>query len=389
MRISVWLGLLVTSFTFSTACGGGGSDGDKPDAMPDALTLTCDARYTSLCANLDTAMEKSFLVAGEINTDTGADCAKYPFVAIDSPYCVVLGANITVAAGVTLRAIGSRPLVLLSSGNITVDGTIDVSSRRATRDAVPVAETVGAAGNYSMCSAFRRQVDSSVDGGAGGAGGTFGGTGGGGGDGNYDIINARAQGGLAPENPDTFPETMLRGGCRAQNGGNAGPTATNGGKGGPGGGVVVLSAKLGIVVNGAIAANGAGGMGGGAQAGGGGGGSGGLIILQGATVRRAGKLTANGGGGGEGGAIDVGEVIGADGSDGAVNGSPAPGGNSAIPPSRGGEGGARGAPGGDAGTFSDDAGAGGGGAVGFIRIVGATSAAGGSLESPAATFVAN
>jgi hypothetical protein len=388
MRISVWLGFLVTSFSLSTACGGGG-EGDKPDAMPVALTLTCDTRYTSLCANLDTALERSFLVDGEINTDTSMDCAKFPFVAVDSPYCLILGSNINVAAGVTLRAVGSRPLVLLASGNISVDGTIDVSSRRATRDAVPVAESIGAAGNHSMCSAFRRQVDSSVDGGAGGAGGTFGGTGGGGGDGNYDIIPARAQGGLAPLEPDMFPEAALRGGCRAQNGGNAGPTATNGGRGGPGGGIVVLMAKLGIVVNGAIAANGGGGMGGGAQAGGGGGGSGGLIILQGATVRRAGKLTANGGGGGEGGAIDIGEVIGADGSDGGINASPATGGNSNLPPSRGGDGGARGAPGGDAGTFSNDAGAGGGGAVGFIRVIGLTSAAGTALESPAATFVTN
>jgi hypothetical protein len=30
-----------------------------PDAMPNALTLTCDARYTSLCANLDTATESA------------------------------------------------------------------------------------------------------------------------------------------------------------------------------------------------------------------------------------------------------------------------------------------------------------------------------------------
>jgi hypothetical protein len=390
MRISVWLGFFVTSFTLSTACGFGSSSDDKPDAMPDALTLTCDARYTSLCANLDTAMERSFLVSGEINTDTGTECAKFPFVATDSPNCVILGSNITVAAGVTLRATGSRPLVLLASGNIQIDGTIDVSSRRAVRDPVtPVAESVGAAGDYGMCSAFRRLVDSREEGGGGGAGGTFGGTGGGGGDGNYDVINARAQGGLAPMEPDAFPETTLRGGCRAQNGGNAGATATNGGKGGPGGGIVVLISKMGILVNGVIAANGGGGMGGGAQAGGGGGGSGGLIVLQGATVRRAGKLTANGGGGGEGGAIGIGEIIGADGADGSVSSNPAPGGNSADSPSRGGDGGARGAPGGDLGTFSDEAGGAGGGGVGFIRIIGATSAAAGSLESPTASLLAN
>lgn len=393
MRISVWLGFLASSFSLSTtACSFGGGSDDKPDAMPEPLPLTCDGRYTNLCTNTDMAMERTFGISADINTDSSPECAKFPYVAQDSPYCVILGSTITVPAGIVLRATGSRPLVFFSPGPITIDGTVDVSSQRATRATPPVAEIVGAGGNSAMCSMFRRAVDSSVDGGGGGAGGTFGGTGGGGGDGNYDIVAARAQGGLAPMEPDAFPDGLLRGGCRGQNGGNNGPAGTNGGKGGAGGGVVAVISSMGIVVNGVIAANGAGGTGGGVQAGGGGGGSGGLIILRGTAVRRAGQITANGGGGGEGGIIspiDATDVIGADGADGAVAITRAPGGNDALPPSRGGEGGARGSAGGDIGSPSDESGGGGGGGVGFIQITGNTSAAGGSFESPAPIIVTN
>ena len=390
MRRSVRSGFITSSLTvfpfLLTACGGGGDD-PMPDAMePDAPPPPCEFRYADVCVSLDLAMDRVFAVSGEINTDTSTDCAVYPAVIKNAPYCIIAGASINVATGVTLRATGSRPLVLAATGNITIDGIVDVSSRRATRAPDSLPEYVGAAGNSMMCTPFRRNVDSSVDGGAGGAGGTFGGTGGGGGDGNYDVINARSQGGLAPMIPDELPMTALRSGCRAQNGGGNGPAATNGGRGGPGAGIVYVVSKMGIVVNGNIAANGGGGMGGGAQAGGGGGGSGGLIVLEAATIRRNGKLTANGGGGGEGGAIDVGEVIGADGTDGAIAVTPAPGGNSTIPASKGGDGGYRNAPGGDAGTFSDDAGAGGGGGVGFIRIHGATSASASAAESPTARF---
>ena len=387
------LSLLSAPLVFSGACSfPRPEEGSQPDAMQAPLPLTCDGRYSDLCVNLDLASTRDFLRSTELDTDSSADCARFPFVAPASRYCVIIGSTITVAAGVTIRAIGSRPLVFFSPGAITIDGTIDVSSQRATRAIPPVAEIVGAGGNSAMCSMFRRAVDSSVDGGGGGAGGAGGGTGGGGGDGNYDVLAARAQGGLAPMEPDAFPDGVLRGGCRGQNGGNAGPAATNGGTGGAGGGVVAVISSMDIVVNGVIAANGAGGTGGGRQAGGGGGGSGGLIILRGTAVRRAGQITANGGGGGEGGIIspiDATDVIGADGADGAVAITRAPGGNDALPPSRGGEGGARGSAGGDIGSPSDESGGGGGGGGGFIQITGNTSAAGGSFESPAPIIVTN
>jgi hypothetical protein len=383
MRRSVWLGLVATSFSILPACGGGDSKDAEPDAMPDGPPPPCEFRYADVCVNLEGTTDRIFAVSAEIDTDTSTECARPPAVLATTPYCIISGTSISISAGVTLRATGSRPLVFAASGALTVDGTIDVSSRRATRAPDPVAaETVGAAGNYAMCTAFRRQVDRNVNGGGGGAGGTFGGVGGNGGDGNYDIINDRAQGGLAPLEPDLFPTSLLRGGCRGQDGGGNGPAATNGGRGGAGGGVVFLASKMGIVINGVVAANGAGGTGGGAQAGGAGGGTGGLIVLQAATIRRNGKLTANGGGGGEGGAIDLGEVIGADGTDGGVNASPAPGGDSALPESSGGRGGARNGPGGDSGTPSDDAGGGGGGGVGFIHIYGTTSKNATAQESP-------
>lgn len=351
-----------------------------PDAPPPP---PCEFRYADVCVHLSLAIERIFAVSAEINTDTSLECAAPPMVNEGTPYCIIAGTAITVGANTTLRATGTRPLVFVSAGAITIDGVVDVSSRRATRAPDVVAdESIGAGGNFANCSAFRRDVDSSMDGGGGGAGGTFGAIGGNGGDGNYDVINARAQGGLSPMTPDELPTTRLRGGCRAQNGGGNG-VSQNGGRGGAGGGVVYLATKMGISINGSIAANGAGGMGGGAQAGGGGGGSGGLIVLEAATVRRNGKLTANGGGGGEGGAIDTAEVIGAEGADGVVAVTAALGGNSDFPQSAGGNGGFRNAPAGVSGIFSDDAGGAGGGGVGFIyMITGATTATPQAQESP-------
>ena len=203
-----------------------------------------------------------------------------------------------------------------------------------------------------------------------------------GGDGNYEDIPARDLGGLTPFDPEPAP-TLLRPGCRGQDGAGA-ALGARGGRGGPAGGAVYVAAKAGITINGTIAANGAGGMGGGAQAGGGGGGSGGMISLEAPTVARNGKLFANGGGGGEGGIFAAGEVLGESGADGRQDTMFAAGGASALP-GKGGDGGARSRPGGEDGTFTNEAGAGGGGGIGVIRVLGATTLGPAAVESPAVT----
>src|SRR5215831_10185137 len=60
-----------------------------------------------------------------IDTDRAGDCA--PDAVGSSAYCILAGSSITIMGAQLLSAHGSRPLVLMSSGAITVAGTIDVA----------------------------------------------------------------------------------------------------------------------------------------------------------------------------------------------------------------------------------------------------------------------
>jgi hypothetical protein len=75
-------------------------------------------------------------------------------------YCVITGAGMTFARTTTFRAIGSKPLVLLSMAPIDVGGLIDVSGGGAGTE--PVGQCTGA---------------TPAMGNSGGAGGSFGGRG--------------------------------------------------------------------------------------------------------------------------------------------------------------------------------------------------------------------
>lgn len=342
--------------------------------------IPCEFQVRDVCIHLSSAVARRFSESITIDTSLDDDCARPPLVAEGSPYCIVAGTRIEIPAEVTVRAVGARPLVLLASGDITIDGTVDVSSSREVVIPPQAAEAIGAGGGqFKGCQPFRRAPEGRPDGGGAGAGGTFTALGGAGGDGNYDVIPARDLGGLTPFNPEPIP-TVLRPGCRGQDGAGA-ALGAKGGRGGPAGGAVYVASKTSITINGIIAANGAGGMGGGAQIGGGGGGSGGMIALEAPTVARNGTLVANGGGGGEGGIFAAGEVLGASGADGRRDTLFAAGGASAVP-GKGGDGGARARPGGEDGTFTDEAGAGGGGGVGYIRVRGASTAGAAAVESP-------
>jgi hypothetical protein len=142
-------------------------------------------------------------------------------------------------------------------------------------------------------------------------------------------------------------------------------------QGGAGGGVIQLSAKLGIDINetGGINAGGGGGRGGcSAASAGGGGGSGGTIWLEAPSIRIVGKVAANGGGGGSGGSNQiVTQESGIDGQDAELSANPAAGGP--VVGDNSGRGGSGAALSGDA----DDGGkslngGGGGGGMGRIRL---------------------
>lgn len=345
--------------------------------------IPCEVSFRDVCMHLDDyAVARRFTESITIDTSLDEDCARPPLVAPGSPYCIVAGTTLEIPAGVTVRAVGARPLVLLASREIVIDGEVDVSSSREVVTPPQAPEVIGAGGGtFAGCQSFIRTPEGRPQGGAGGAGGTFAALGGAGGDGNYDDIPRRALGGLTPEDPEPAP-TVIRPGCRGQDGAGA-ALGAKGGRGGPAGGAVYVASKVSITVNGVIAANGAGGMGGGAQSGGGGGGAGGMIVLEAPTIARNGTLVANGGGGGEGGQFAAGETLGISGEDGRRSTQFALGGESALP-GKGGDGGARLRPGGEyARLEGTGAGGGGGGGVGLIRVLGTSTAGATAVESPA------
>jgi hypothetical protein len=203
--------------------------------------------------------------------------------------CVVAGTEITITG--TLRAIGSRPLVLFATGGITIAQTasaIDVASHVAEGP-----RQFGAGGSAIHCTPVDEPQGTKAER-YGGAGGSFQGQGGNGG-------TAGAQSGLAVSAPmPTSPAQLtVVGGCSGGRG-NVLLDPSRPEPGG-GGGAVYLLAGASIVVHGTINASGGGAQGGPSYTGAGsGGGSGGLIAIDAPSILVDGFLFANGGGGSAG-----------------------------------------------------------------------------------------
>jgi hypothetical protein len=341
---------------------------DAVDAPPDIGTdgLACyGAGVVSICPLSPPAAPLDVASSTILDTDTSPLCIAY---AGTSPgaFCVIAGTSVSVAAGATFNARGMRPLVVLSTGSIVVDGTVDVASRRA--------QPPGAGANPVVCA-----PGTAATGNAGGPGGSFGGSGGAGGAGGVN------DGAATPAGPTTAA-TMLRGGCRGGAGGGA--TA---GMAGNGGGAMYLIGTT-ITINGTLNASGAGGEPAMGPAGGSGGGSGGMIGLDAPTVLTGAmaRVFANGGGGGEGGTDNK---DGDQGDDPAMPTSTPNGGSGGA--NNGGNGGAGsraaivgGSNGSNGGNCSagpnedvDGGGGGGGGGAGVIRVFPAQTL-GGSVAPP-------
>ncbi len=309
--------------------------------------------------------------------DTGIDSTCDHLVDVTGVQaCVIAGTAIVITSGARARAVGTRPLVLVATGAITigVDGKLDAGSERAV--------TSGPGAPAGACTGL---VSASNDdgGGGGGAGGSFVGAGGNGGIGDTNDTGAptgSSHGGAAAGG--TVP-TGLRAGCRGGYGGRAVSGSTVG-VGGRGGGAVYLIGGTEIQISGLVTAYGGGGAGGHEKGGGGGGGSGGMIGLDApvVTVAASGAVAANGGGGGEGGSSM--QPPGDNGSDGTSTVDRAAGGANSV--STGGNGGAGSsglATGGTAGQSGGGGGGGGGGGAGFIYVRGALTSSG--LMSPEPT----
>ena len=337
-----------------------------PDAPPDARVCFGTAPFT-VCFTTPPTGAIDVSMATTFNTDTGTvtgtqlNCANP--MSGGTGYCV-LAAN-TITINQSLRATGTKPLVLVAVDSISVAMSIDVASHR-----MGAMDSLGAGADPTTGCNAGTPPGAATGGSGGGAGGSFigaGGSGGVGGGGGTSGVH-----GLA-----ISLGTVLHGGCPGQDGAGGGRGAR-----GHGGGAVFLIAGNSITVGGTINAGGEGGEGATATAdGGGGGGAGGLIGFDATTITVTGTLIANGGGGGEGSSNQTGNP----GSDVSMT-TAAPGGTNGSGP--GGDGGAGSAGGaGGTGTVGQDGsgGGGGGGGGGGAGLIKGPPASLGTKVSPAAT----
>lgn len=340
-------------FSSGTSHDGGFGDDDAP---PDAQL--CFGTLVRVCfTNVsDVPQSPPDLAGSMIEIDTGASTLCNPNNDQAAKYCVVAGKDFAVATGKTIRAYGTRPLVLLSTTSFVLQGTVDVSSSHMVD---VMGKHIGAGANPAGCGGMAATADS------GGFGGSFGGKGG-------DGTMVGGSAGHAADPLQTAP-TELRGGCPGGNGSASVGTVTPG-VGGSGGGAVAIIATTGLQVDGQIDASGAAGTGGlVTKSGGGGGGSGGMIVLDGLPnlLGPTGVLFANGGGGGQGGAGPTGNV--GSGQDGRESTGPTDAGkggrNSTTDGGPGGDGSSGVTRGGNPGGQAQDqgGGGGGGGGAGWIR----------------------
>lgn len=299
-------------------------------------------------------------------------------------------ASLTIPEGTVFKITGTSPVVLASTGNIIIDGVVDVRPMNpdgalcASQSAGPAAGRGGIGANACGCGTSTVLGRAGEGPGAGqaatqsipvsgGSGAGHSATGGNAGAGQVD-------GGVRY---GTLEGSALEGGS---GGGGGGSVSDNGrgGEGGGGGGALHLVARGAIRVGYGKTLGGinAGGCGGGQNpsgrpSGGGGGGSGGTVVLEASSVQLGplAAVAANGGGGG---------THYSRGEDGALSAQGARGGGPQSAPPVGGNGGAgdvvAGQPGGVTGS-SPAIGAGGGGAAGYIRI---RSLAGRYLANPKA-----
>jgi hypothetical protein len=249
--------------------GSGGASADAPPVCyGTGPAMTC----------LDNAPTAAY-PGGPMTVDTdisSTQCRSDVTLPKGNTVCVI--AYTSILLDDTISAHGSRPLVIVSADDFTIQGNgiVDAGSHGSGDP-----QAVGPAANGS-CNGGLDGVH------GGGPGGSFAGLGGGGGTPN----GLSGIAGFPPSSP-----SALRGGCPG-NDGDSSP-----GSHGDGGGAVALVTNATLEIDGYIDASGAFGSGGNGQnyGGGGGGGTGGMIEIAADTVTGAGQVFAAGGGGGEGG----------------------------------------------------------------------------------------
>ena len=329
----------------------------------------------------DSFIPKASLVS--INTDSGK-ITGHSVLAVTMtssqpsparPITVMAFREITIPKGVTVEVSGTRPLALVASGPITIEGKIIATG--GVGDAGPGGYTGASqyqsakgtgAGSNGQHKLYKLPPYYSIYVTSGGGGGAHGAVGGLGGKGEFSSI--KVSGGSGGKTSTSLSLVPLVGGSGGGRGGTNNTSVGN--HGGGGGGALQLISGSSIKIG---SPGGAGGVnlggGGGGAAGkeygaGGGGGSGGGLLMEAPTVTLHGgaTLAANGGGGAGGTGSKKG---GQNGSIGALSNKLT---NYGTPSTNGGNGGYGGAGNTPAGIDGSPkiAGGGGGGGAGIVRI---------------------
>lgn len=209
--------------------------------------------------------------------------------------------TITIGAGVTveMRAdrLGTQPVVWLATGDVVIDGTLDLNGEDGYPTDVPTMASVGGAGGYRGGLGQTETAFATTGSGPGGGQSKTGG-GGGGGHRENGTNGVSASGGTGGSAYGNFFLMPLIGGSGGGGGGSASNlNATPGAGGGAGGGAILIASSTEIVINGGIEARGGNGgpdMSGSTQKDGGGG-SGGSIRLLAGIISGTGTLNVDGG----------------------------------------------------------------------------------------------
>jgi hypothetical protein len=291
------------------------------------------------------------------------------FHIVDDQVAVLAVTSLTIEPDAALFPIGTRALVVLSEGEVSIQGVFDVSAPcdGTTRICGGPGGGDGAEtqGDLATGCAPGRNGNGSFSGGrTGGGGGGFSTDGAAGGTAGGGTVPGGAGGSLElGDCPGSSLEPLIGGG-----GGGAGAYLAEGGSGGGGGGALQITSFTSITINPpassfflGIFANGAGGDGA-SDGGGGGGGAGGAILLEAPAITvDGGYIVANGGAGGAGGMAGS---VNNPGENGQFNGEVALGGTGQFPGGNGGTG--DDAP--QLGLGGGDSTGGGGGSAGIIHL---------------------
>ncbi len=379
MRVLVLLFVLagcrqLLGFDEPVPLAGDGPSADSPaDATPDGDDGPTSDACTSFSSVIDTCVATpsdplEIDVPTTYDTDTGqllsnqgSSMPQHVVFSTDTGTIdAVFATSISIGPTAALTVTGSRPVALVATGTITVEGTIDLDAG-------------GAGVPFSGCNIeIGGDGQNDTGGGAGGGGGGFRGAGADGGNGDQDMgQSTHGAGGQIVALP-----AAPRAGCAGGRGGNGNAP---GGTAGVAGGAILIASESSVSVSGTISASGGGGQGGHAPDGGGaGGGSGGMIVIEASSLVVTGALVANGGGGGEGAANSNGN----DGATGNATGAPGGAGGTSLG-ADGGKGSGPVALFGQSPTSVQVAGGGGGGGgAGFIGLRAGNQTIGGTVSPP-------